>query len=46
MPVSVGYLGLIVRNHQHSSALGDGGTLTSATQLNSANLLSLILVMG
>jgi hypothetical protein len=35
-----------VKSHQHSGAVGDGGTLTEATQLNSASLLSLILVMG
>ena len=31
MPVSVGYLGLTVKNHQHTSAVGDGGALTNNT---------------
>jgi len=34
MPVSVGYLGLVIKSHRHSNAVGDGGILTSETILS------------
>jgi len=44
MPVNIGYIGLVVKNHQHSSAIGDGGVLNrNNTVVDVETLLNFVL---